>query len=165
MSGFRFTDATYEQRVMDMLRVAVRTDPLVRLGYFSASQMEISKILHDDMIQFATNLLADNLGEEKAIANSRQTEEFVGFATWWDHFKATYRGRWWMSWRKWRINYKIDELTVLGQIEVDLKRYWAYPKAEITPPEFGEPVRWTITNLPQTRWDKTTEKRFSAEER
>lgn len=162
-----FGDVQSTEHIMEILKVGITSDAKMqaRLGYYSASRISLAERLYDDLITLSTYVLADHVGDEEVVRTHRETGEFVGFATWWDHWKATYRGRWWMRWRKWRINYKISELHVDGKVQVDLKQYWAYPRANIAPPEFGEPVRWIQTEAIQQRWGSTEGKRFTTEER
>lgn len=66
------------------------------------------------------------------------------FATWWDHFKATYRQRWWMRWRRWAVHYTTDRIPFEGRTTIQIHGKWLMPYAPALPIpsefEFGEAV-------------------------
>jgi hypothetical protein len=142
----------YEYRVMEMLRVGMRTmDP--PLGYYSSAQTELIRRFEDMSWELRTYMLADHIDDVEVVDVRHEKHECLRFATWWDHWKATYRGRWWMRWRRWTVNYNIEARTLTARAEADLSRYWAYPQANVTPPEFGAPVRWSVTHMRPQKYE------------
>lgn len=156
-------DSQFHWHVMETLKAGVRQYDRP-VGSYASDRMELVRHLEHMCWELRTYILADQLGEERVTRTHRETAEFVGFATWWDHFKATYRGRWWMSWRRWQINYKVSEKHVDGRVDVDMTKYWAFPQANVPVPELGEPVRWLINNRTTAQWSGSETKRFTREE-
>lgn len=60
---------------------------------------------------------------------------------WWETFRHEYRGRWWM--RRWvaRRPVRLRSEVRVARLTVDLRRYWTFPRSQITLPELGKPVR------------------------
>lgn len=54
-------------------------------------------------------------------------------ASWWDMWKATYRGCWWARWllrsKHWRIETVDTVVTVAGESIVNVHDHWTYPRA------------------------------------
>lgn len=138
------SDTTSRTHVMHVLKAGVRHLP-EPLGFYSTEQLELRRLLEPMMYELTTMVLADRIDETEIREQRSETVYFPRFATWWDHFKATYRGRWWMRWRRWQVRFVAEDVTVTAKVVVDLTRYHTYPQANIVPPEFGRPVRWTET--------------------
>ena len=141
MRNFFDENQSFGFRTMRELKVAFRTyEP--RIGTYSSDRLELVKLVEHMGLELRTAMLADWLGEERIIETRRENHECLRFATWWDHFKATYRGRWWMRWRRWAVAYNIENHPLTARAEIDMTRYWAFPQADIYVSELGDPVRF-----------------------
>lgn len=142
-------DFSPDQRLLHELKMSM----MLEVGSFAAQRFSILHHIERGQVELMTMILADHLGEEEIVESRREHVEFVGFASWWDHWKATYRGRWWMRWRTWEVNYKVEERDVVATVRVNMTKYWAFPKANIPAPEFGNPVP-VITNRVERQWNR-----------
>jgi len=72
-------------------------------------------------------------------------------ATWWQHFKRTYRGRRWLRWlvRRHPVVYRTHNRTC--QLTVNVQRFYTYPHAPILPESYGRPYRVATVN-PTLKW-------------
>ncbi|MFI7608518.1 hypothetical protein ACIBTV_25660 [Micromonospora sp. NPDC049366] len=131
---------------LEELRYGLRQD----LGSYAAQRLELREVLDQMAVELTTSVLADKLPTEQVRQYRRERIETARFATWWDHFKATYRERWWMRWRRWRVAQLVDEHLLEAVAVVDLQRYWAFPRAAVPAPQLGEPVRVMV-------WDRIEE--------
>lgn len=140
---------------LDSLRVGHKffERGLDRLGAYAREHAQI-QMIEEGWTELATQVLADNLGQERISETVRGRVEVARFAGWWDHFKATYRGRWWMRWRRWQINYTISRQPAVARVDIDLTRYWTYPEADVLPlEEFGRPYFLMTHGRPVARWN------------
>jgi hypothetical protein len=143
-------------RILDAMRVGIRMDPMYalhgrRVGSYSAREMELSRIIEPMMLDLSTYLLTEKLGEERIVEERVVDHECIRFASWYDHWKATYRGRWWMRWRRWEVRYNIEHHPIKARIEVDMTKHWTFPEADIVPAELGSPMGY-ITNTRSRPW-------------
>ena len=137
--------------VLEEIRYAVRHDPL-HLGAYSAGRVDLRQLLDPMMFELSTAVLSERLPTEQVTRRRRETIETARFATWWDHWKATYRGRWWMRWRRWSVRQLVDTHEIEAVAAVNLDRHWTFPRAAVAVPELGEPVRviqWTSAEVTQ----------------
>ncbi len=140
--------------LLERVRATVRAD----LGPAVADTVRLVKILDLMVHELSVDVLSDRLppAEIHHTVRAKQTVTVDGtvtydrFATWWDHYKATYRGRWWMRWRRWNVRtvkeahpYTVTrDIRCKHHVTVDLERYRTYPHATVALPEsFGAPVR------------------------
>ncbi len=143
-----------EWREMEELRIGMRTmDP--PLGYYASARTELVRHIEQMAWELRVHVLSERLDEIRVADSRTEDHECIRFATWFDHWKATYRGRWWMRWRRWTVRYNIEHHPITVRVAADLTRYWTYPEASITPPEFGEPVRYaTVRQIPTEPTDE-----------
>ncbi len=115
-----------------------------RLGSFALSRMRyelhrefdplgISHRLTTEILRYVTEPVAHR---EQATA----TASVVRFASWWDHFKATHRRRWWMRWRHWGIRYVWVEDTAVAEVTVEASLAAVFPHAEAHLPDWLGPA-------------------------
>lgn len=128
---------------LQALRMGVRE----RIGEFAAERSSYElwreadppRLVHN----FVTEILGKTTGPREYAASKSATALVVGFASWWDMFKATYRGRWWMRWRKWTINYIERTATATATVRVEADLGVLFPGAQVPPgwcPDYlGEP--------------------------
>jgi len=130
---------------LDPLIVQIR-DRLDR-GTYLSQQAQLSVCADDLTVQLRSFVLAHQLPPETITQTISGTTQDGRHATWWDHFKATYRGRWWMRWRGWQINYRLVDVPYFHTVQVVVRGHWSFPDARLAsyPPELGEPVYIAIT--------------------
>lgn len=145
-------DSNYDHIVMQELKAAIRQPEANFLrqqrmvGHYTVQRTELIAMFEQMAYELRTYVLAEHLGDEKIVETRTEDHECLRFASWWDHWKATYRSRWWMRWRKWQIAYSIEHHPVTARAEINMTRYWAYPEANVPAPEFGDPYRWATTD-------------------
>ncbi|WP_047894532.1 hypothetical protein [Micromonospora sp. RV43] len=111
------------------------------VGPYAAGRTELFEQIDSMRLTLAMSVLAEKLPVERVRKHRREVIQTARFATWWDHWKATYQQRWWMRWRRWSVRQLVDEHEVEATAVVDLQRYWTYPRAALPVPELGEAVR------------------------
>jgi hypothetical protein len=151
--SFFLSTTTADWRVLEAMRVGIKVDPMYhlhgrRIGAYSAGEMQLSKVIDPMMLELATYLLTEKLGEERIVEEHVEEHDCLRFASWFDHWKATYRSRWWMRWRRWEVRFNIEHQPVRARVEVDMTKYWTFPEADIIPSEMGRPMGY-ITNNPK----------------
>ncbi len=134
--------------------IDLRLDPLIaqirhRLdrGTYLSQQAQLSYCVEDLTVELKSYVLAHQLPPETIADVITGTVQDQRFATWWDHFKATHRGRCWMRWRRqWIINYQTVEVPYRHTAQVTVRGHWTFPQARLAyPRELGEPVYIAIT--------------------
>jgi hypothetical protein len=165
--------------ILDQTRVQLRR-------YVSAQIAETVEVRPDpygasvgDMIALdvITDLLTERLPPQTVTTHVHYRHpEAVGqpgtavdarFATWLDHFTATYRGRWWarmLRLHKRPMRYTFVPVPYITSAAVDCNHKatvtildtWRYPKAETTLRDIrgaslGEPVLWSDEHLDDAR--------------
>ena len=123
--------------VLDEVRRRISED----VGPYAAGRTELFEQIDAMRLTLAMDVLAEKLPAEQVRKHRREVIHTARFATWWDHWKATYRGRWWMRWRRWSVRQLVDEHELEATAVVDLQRYWTYPRAALPVPELGEAVK------------------------
>lgn len=95
-------------------------------------------------------VLSETLPPQRIISDV--TFSTPRFATWRDHFRATYRWRWWGRLLRLREPQFIDE-PLSHVTQVDVAQRWTYPSADLVLPgrEFGTPVLKTMTTWNASR--------------
>ena len=134
-----------------LVQIRHRLDP----GTYLSQQAQLSYCVDDLTIQLKSQVLAHQLPPETYRQVVEGTAEDHRFATWWDHFKATYRSRWWMRWRTWPIYYTRVQVPYRHTAEVVVRGHWSFPDARIAayPEELGAPVYVAITE-PRTTFTR-----------
>jgi hypothetical protein len=121
----------------------VRAEVTELLGYFAASRMCYEPIrIYDPPAmahRLSTELLAKTTGPQVYTDRRSASVQLVRFASWWDHFKATYRRRWWMRWRHWKIHYTLREATAVAEVRVEATIAAVFPHAQNVPDVLGQP--------------------------
>lgn len=144
-------DRLSDWRIMEELKVGMRfSEPPI--GSYSAQRAELYYRFEEMSYELRTYMLADHLGDKRVTETRTEEHECIRFASWWDHFKATYRGRWWMSWRRWDVGYNIEHHPLTATAVVDLTRYWVFPRADVPVPELGDPVRFMQSSKVQQEY-------------
>lgn len=99
------------------------------------------------MVKLETQVLTDRLPPVQVTESL--VVEFQRPATWWEHLKDTYRGRWWMRRLVRRRPPRFEVVKRTAEVTVDLRRFRTYPRADVVPPEpvFGRPVFWSESEV------------------
>lgn len=143
-----------EHIALQRLKVGVRQE-LSREMATLASTAEFSSMIDhvtDRMVlQLRAHVLAEQLPPQTIQHRVRVETKDPRFATWWDHFKATYQHRWWMRWREWDVQTVRTPVVVERTVCVSVRDHWTYPRAGIAlPSEFGSPV--LVSTWDSTDW-------------
>lgn len=129
--------ATWQPVYLEALRIELRE----RLGEFAQMRAgyELRRELDPDSLthRLTTQVLARVTGPRIYTASEQATATAVGFATWWDMCKATYRGRWWMRWRRWNIRYVQRSETKTATVRVEAELAVLFPHAADLPDRLG----------------------------
>lgn len=118
---------------------------LAELGRFSRGSVTVERCLAASTAELVAKVvvkvLASQLPPERVVEST--LVEFWKPATWWEHFKDTYRDRWWLRWLARRRPVRWEREQRVVETVVDMTRMLAFPKADIRPPAaFGPPVDW-----------------------
>lgn len=133
-----------EQVYLEAMRFGVTE----QLSDFAASRMDYQLLRQFDPPGLAHRLSVEILTRATSprVYTDRRSAsiQLVRFASWWDHYKATYRRRWWMSWRRWQINYTVREAVAVAEVKVEATMAAVFPHAEDPPDRLGAayPVVW-----------------------
>lgn len=130
------TRRSFEHVVLEEVRHGITEE----LGPYARDRTELIRRLDDMRITLITAVLAERLPAEQVRERRHEVIRTARFATWWDHFKATYQQRWWMRWRRWTVRQLVDEHELEATAVVDLQRYWTFPRAAVSAPQLGDPV-------------------------
>lgn len=143
----------YRTVALERLAYAVRQAigaELVSAG-IAAPEVILEREAHRLVVQLRGHVLAERLPPQQVTADYSGEVEVARYATWWDHYKATFRGRWRMSWRRWGIRYRWCRYPYRGVAKVAVRTYWTYPQARTPlPEEFGSPVMVAVADPPET---------------
>jgi hypothetical protein len=115
------------------------------LGEYAARRLRIRENHHGRDVREITTEFLGKATQPRIYTDSRRaTARVVRFASWWDHFKAAYRRRWWMSWRGWEVRYVWVEETAVATITVEATMAAVFPHAQDFPDTLGRgyPVVW-----------------------
>jgi hypothetical protein len=161
------TEMTGGQITLDLLKVTAQRVLTEEAGHTLAAMADwqvrrlFDRWTGDVALSLTSRVLAESLPPAEvshtvagwAPLHVEGTVPAARFATWWDHFKATYRGRWWMwllrldrrpvhyTWEFHRWRYDEDRQPWQRTVTVSVRNHWTYPRAAIAlPPEFGGPV-------------------------
>lgn len=131
-------------------RLKVGCQQVIPRGILDSMQLSIeptANFLVDGMVmRLKAELLAEKLPPER-LANSKRVT-WTTPATWWDHLKETYAGKWWTRWMK---APRTIEHSKLAEFNIELQRYWVYPDARPLPrDQFGSPVR--VCTVTESSW-------------
>lgn len=154
---------------LELLPVAIRHS-LRDYGLVGvAERLRLTYLVEDMTYELSTQLLAERLPPQYIHHTVREQQTVTGsgtvsdlhFATWFDHFKATYAGRWWMRWRMWTVRERQvvvpyayqHELTCTHRVRISVQDFWTYPRDRVgVPPDLGAPVLVsTVTTEPMPR--------------
>jgi hypothetical protein len=119
-----------------------------RIGEFALSRMRYEiypEVDPSGMVHhLTTEILAKSTGPRVYTDRQTASVELVRFASWRDHFKATYRGRWWMRWRSWNIRYTFRTDSATAEVKVEATIAVVFPHAGGLPEYLGRayPVVW-----------------------
>lgn len=152
--------ATFKQVALQQLKVACRRVLSAELPFvagtarFDVSMMEW--ISRDLMLDVQARVLAEQLPPQEITHHVRVWTTDPRHATWWDHFKATYRGRWWMGWHRWEIRYVDTPVWLDRRVTVAVRDHWTYPRATVgLPPSLGSPVLVTMWDAADEAWRRS----------
>jgi hypothetical protein len=137
------------QVVLERLKVAVARD--IDLSGLSDVRLtsHLDRVTNRMRLDLRAAVLAETLPPHHIDTVVRGHRVMPRHATWWDHFKDTYRLRWWMCWRRWRVNYVHVPQWTDFRVRVPVREHWVYPRAAVPlPPEFGGPVLTTMVDEP-----------------
>lgn len=161
------------------------TDPAARAAYSRAVTLDrllytVRQYLHDlpfaadsavlvrhaelMALELRAEVLAEHLPPEQVHHTVRDTQTFSGevrdqrFASWWDHFKATYRQRRWMRWRYWTVRFQTvvipyrQQVACRHRVTVNVRQHITYPRARVAlpPDQFGRPVVVSVHDVGHT---------------
>jgi hypothetical protein len=112
-----------------------------RVGEFALSRLRYELWREYDPAAWSHRVVTEVLSRcsgPREYSDSRTASvDLVRFASWWDHFKATYRRRWWMRWRGWRVNYTLRTATATAQIRIRATATEFFPHAQDLPEWLG----------------------------
>lgn len=111
-----------------------------------------------------TELAVEHLPDQAMPFTVRGVQSYPTWLTWFDHFKATYRLRWWVRWwvRRHPPRYRWTEVTVNQHITVPLRAAWKFPYIPVTPADLGRSYLHVWTGQPTVDW---TDSDFAPEQR
>lgn len=133
---------TYEVTSLEALRVAIqaRTEDLV--GATVAGSTSVRWIAENMAYELESFLLTERL--PPVTVGTEQRVEVLYPDGWLEMLRHTYRERWWM--RRWVARRPIRWHTEVrtARLEVELSRYWAFPRANVKLPDdrLGDPIRF-----------------------
>lgn len=118
------------KKLLEVLRTykTIKVEP--ELFWSSEFEIDFNKI----RVMLEKNMVSDN------VANDTYTgyTEYSRPATTWQMFKATNQGKWWL---RWLVRRKpVKTLTFTEAVEIEVKRYLAYPQAVINSARLGKPI-------------------------
>lgn len=126
------------------------TDPLIRLDVIKvgiADRITDERLARSVDIAVARDHLYDAFIVRlttAVVAEKLPPQTFVGYtpdprwATWWDHLKATYRGRWWT--RRLSPPRTVDTLV---RCDVQVRARWQFPDTPVPREGLGRPILYT----------------------
>ncbi len=116
---------------------------LAELGEAARDSMRVRRYVDTEtnrlMVEFTAEILADRLPPEQVTETT--LVQFESPATWWEHFKQTYGGRWWLRPLVRRRPVRLERQQRAVKVTVDLRLFQAYPRAEV-PAALGQSVSW-----------------------
>lgn len=119
----------------------------VPIGAGVRESLRVEMIGHETM-RVTAGLLAEDLPPK--VLDDVMPFTVPRFATWFDHFCATYRGRWW----GWLLGLDKREIRYINEswshrTTVKVRDRWTYPRAERIAParDFGHVVLKSAANL------------------
>ncbi len=153
MSGARWDESEspivrreFSMVSLEALRLSVRARVEELVGATVAGSTNVRWIGENLAYELEAFLLADQL--PPAHFSEERRVEVLYPDGWLEMLRHAYQDRWWMRrWVKRRpIRWHTEVRTV--RLEVELRRYWTFPKANVQLPDdrLGEPVRlaqWT----------------------
>lgn len=134
----------YRQVALNQLKVATRRVLSAEFAFMAdTAEFNVERDYLTDQIvmDMCARVLAEQLPPQTIDYAVRVETTDPRFATWWDHYKATHRARWWMRWRSWSVAY-VDTIVAIDRIvTVAVRDNWTYPRAAVRMPDhFGAPV-------------------------
>lgn len=93
--------------------------------------------------QLVASVLAEKLPPERVA--EQKTFTFSVPASPWQQFKSSHAESWWLRWLVRRRPAAMVTHGFVGELTVDLDRYWAYPEARVAR-GMGTPVRVAMFN-------------------
>lgn len=141
-------------RTLDRLVVAVRK-ALTGAALHHAANALTGRQWFDHLsertyLDLRTELAVDHLPDQAYPFTVRGVQQYPVWQTWRDHFKATYRLRWWAAWwvRRHPPRHRWTEVTVSQQITVPLRAAWKYPHLPAPDVTLGRPYLHAWTDEP-----------------
>jgi hypothetical protein len=140
-----------EERILRELTVGVRRD-LAAMPHV-AGTAEVAMWLEREYRHATAQVKARILTEE--LPPQTVTEQVVcetqrpRWASWWDHIKATYAGRWWAGWwvRRHPPAVLWEDVTQRRTVQVQVRAAWKFPHAPHLPTALGRAVIHTATDV------------------
>lgn len=125
---------TFREERLDLLKHKVERIFTNEVWAARSMKMHVGHELDRMVVELRTSILAEKLPPQHVRHVSMEPRH----ASWWDHLKATYRGRWWWPAALSRVSYvDVPVVTFLR-----IRDHWAYPRASLIPPAegLGRPV-------------------------
>lgn len=97
------------------------------------------KVMLDALVvKLEREVLTEKL-EPRTITRKKYAISYVP-DTWWDHFKYTYRNRWWLPkfLKRWNKRKVVTPVTFKVKVEPML----LFPELEVPSPEWGKPIKF-----------------------
>lgn len=125
---------TVREEMLYLLKVKVERQFSAEVWAMRSMKMHVGYELDKMVAELRTTVLAEKLPPQHVRHVSMEPRH----ASWWDHLKATYRGRWWWPAALGHVSYV--DVPVVTYLHI--RDHWAYPKASLIPPEngLGRPV-------------------------
>lgn len=136
-------EAVHVERIRELILESLPVGLTTGLDFGPYSRERLRMEIHSrlDPHMLALTLSTELLAMVKRDEIQEHHEDVIvvtaAFATWWDHFKATYRGRWWMRWRRWTIRYTESEQVHRVTVRVRADLAAIFPEASVENPRGG----------------------------
>lgn len=137
------SDDEFTQRIVSRVKLGVNR--VIPQYVAQSAGFDIQEQVGTEMY---LTLMAEVL-RDHVVSETQEAELHVA-ASWWQHFKLTYQGTWWM--RRFARRYPVEYLTMVSTVHFD--RYYDYPDARIALPKgkFGDFV--CIETVTKSDWNK-----------
>lgn len=107
-------------------------------------------LLHQIALAITAHVLAERLPPARVI--ERREFAFEVPASPWQQLKATHAGSWWLGWLVKRHPVVTVTHRFVGELSVDLSRFWTFPQSRVPRGRFGDPYRALIVSATPS-WD------------
>jgi hypothetical protein len=156
------------EKILSILAVGTRQalaeDGLHHAATALSGDYHIDRVTRRAHFTLRTELAVEHLPDQAMPFAVRGIQSYPTWLTWFDHFKATYRLRWWARWwvRRHPPRHRWTEVAVNQHITVPLRAAWKFPYIPVTPADLGRSYLHVWTGQPTVDW---TDSDFAPEQR